>query len=983
MIVNKPKKKKESSRFVVFNIIMLIIFAILSAKLLFLQVYRHEEYEERADVASTRFISEQAPRGEILDSEGNILATNKQTYTLTYTKTDTAEKEFYSTMDTMFKVLEENNETYTDDLLLKIDSDGKFYFGFKTSDKDTQNSIELRFKKDRGFDDEIKNKEYKDKKGDYTDAELESINNKLLSITPEETFYKLVKLYNMYELLLPQLSDNPTKEEKATYNEEVDKYSEMSGEEITKLLLEKYPLNKIRQYMVIKDTIKIQGMQGTKSATIASNISWDSASVFYQKLNDLPGIDVKIVPVRSYPYEKLGSSVLGYVSSINSAYAEQYELKGYDVSTDLIGMSGIESAFEEQLRGKKGGSTVKVNSTGRVTETLFELETYPGNNVHLTIDKDIQYAAQKSLEDTILSLQAGSPGKPAQKSATRGAIVAVEVKTGRVLALASYPDYDPNLFAIPGQLSDTDSKKYFSPDLEEFGNEFIKKMGLTGKKTVDDLFPVNESGYREDKYDLYPKPFYNYATQGIIPPGSTFKPLTSVAGLEEDVITPSTIIIDRGAYKEHPEVFGSAFAPECMIYSTSRGTHGAVDLRKALQVSCNYYYYDVAYRLYTKHGSNVEALDSIANYAWQFGLGYDPNSQTKRGTGIEIYEEVGQAYNFQSFKSNVITLSMFDLVSQLESGSYNGGVNTFIPFDFGINEVDNDKVKEAKEKIKTLIKETLDLAGTQIDKNAKYDEVYKKSLTDIKVIMDNSDKYKKSVADYEASTGKKANLDSQAAAIADSIARFTVYDKFSEISSPAQLVYAAIGQSTNAFTPLQMVQYTATLANGGTRYKLKLVDKVTSPTGEVVQEYGNEVLNTIEIPAEDLQAIKEGMALVNSTNLFAGYPISSGGKTGTADFSAIQNDIGRSPYATFISFAPLDDPEIAVFSVIYDAEKGSYGIEPVKAVYDAYFKDRILEIDPNYGNKSETFRKYVLESPIKDNKQTSENTTEGTEETTH
>lgn len=978
MIVNKPKKKKNRSRFFVFNVIMVIVFVILSSKLLFLQVYKNDFYEERADIASTRFISEQAPRGKILDSEGAVLATNKQTYTLTYTKTPTAEKNFYSTMETMFKILNDNNEKYVDDLLLKIDDNGKFYFDFKTSNIETQKAIEIRFKKDRGFDEDIKLKDYADKKGDYTDEELKDINDKILSITPEETFYGLVKLYNMYELILPAPSDNATKEELNAYEEQVKKYKKMSGEEITKLLLEKYPLETIRRYMCIKDTIRIQGIKGNRSATIASNISWDTASIFYQKLNDLPGIDVKLAPVRYYPYNDLGSSVLGYVSSINSANAEQYELRGYDVSTDLIGMAGIESAFEEQLRGKKGGATVKVNSTGRVTETLFELETYPGNNVHLTIDKDIQYAAQQSLQDTLLKLQAGSPGRAPQKNATRGAVVAVEVKTGRVLALASYPDFDPNLFAIPGTLSNEESRTYFSPDLDEFGNEFIKRMGLQSKQTIDTLFPV-QNGTRVDRYDLYPKPFYNYATQGVMQPGSTFKPLTSLVGLKEGIVTPSSIIVDRGAYREHS--LGN-FAPECMIYTLTKGTHGAVDLRKALQVSCNYYYYDIGYKLYLKNGSNAEALDTIAKYAWQFGLGYDPNSKEKAGTGIEIYENVGQAYNFQSFKANVVALSMFDLVSQIEKGEYRTEKEsiTFIPFDFEKNEYDIDEVKEAKERIKKVVRDTLNLAGTPIDKDSKFKEVYNSIIPDIKIIMNKSDKYKKKVEEYKASTGKEVNLDSEAARIATAIARFTIYDKFSEIASPAQLIYASIGQSTHAFTPLQMVQYTATLANGGTRYKLRLVDKITSPTGEVIQQYDSEVLNKIDISKEHLDAIKDGMVLVNRGNAFAGYPIPTAGKTGTADVSTIQNDIGRDPYATYISFAPVDDPEIAVFSVLYDAGKGSYAVDPVKAVYDAYFKDRILQIDPNYGSKSESFRKYVLESPVKEDKDTSTNQQSVTEE---
>ena len=139
---------------------------------------------------------------------------------------------------------------------------------------------------------------------------------------------------------------------------------------------------------------------GYSNITIANNINRDTAFIVYQQLNDLPGINVTLKPVRYYPYGTLASAVVGYVSTISSSQSESYELRGYDVSTDLIGVSGIESAFEDQLKGTKGGTTVKVNSQGRTTEELFKLESYQGNNVHLTIDKDVQYAAQAALKDT-------------------------------------------------------------------------------------------------------------------------------------------------------------------------------------------------------------------------------------------------------------------------------------------------------------------------------------------------------------------------------------------------------------------------------------------------------------------------------------------------------------------------------------------------------------------------------------------------------
>ena len=131
MIVNKPKKKKTISRYTVLYIIMAVIFTSLFSKLLYLQVYKYDDYKEKADTSSTKFISESAPRGIIYDSDGNILATSEQTYVLTYMQTTESANAIFSTLDKVFKVLSENGENFEDDLLLKVNSNGQFYFAFK------------------------------------------------------------------------------------------------------------------------------------------------------------------------------------------------------------------------------------------------------------------------------------------------------------------------------------------------------------------------------------------------------------------------------------------------------------------------------------------------------------------------------------------------------------------------------------------------------------------------------------------------------------------------------------------------------------------------------------------------------------------------------------------------------------------------------------------------------------------------------------
>lgn len=956
MIVNKPEKKKKFSRFWVLIIIMSIIFTTITFKLVYLQIYKNDDYKDKANVTSTKFVSEKAPRGKILDQNGNILATNVQNYALTYTTTKEADEAFFTTMDSIFNILNANGEMLQDDLKLKLDTNNQWYIDYTNTDSELRKAEDIRFKRDRGLNEVVESdlKLVTEDTGDLTDPQIAQVNEELLKITPDDVFYYLVKSYNLINLIDPSPSDEQKKI-----------YKDMSGKELADKILEKgYSYEQLRRYLVVKDSLKMQSFKGYKSVTITKKIKRDTAFIIYQKLNDLPGIDVAQEPSREYPYGSLASSVLGYLSPIDTTNEEKYELKGYDPSTDLIGVSGIESAFEEQLKGVTGGTTVKVNSKGRVTEELFKLEAYPGNDVHLTIDKNLQSVTEKALADNMASLQSGQWGE-VYSNATRGAAVVIEVKTGRILSLVSLPNYDPNLFSVSGKISDQEKKKYFSPDLDEFGQSFIKKMGLSGTKSLDDLFPKDSNGHRQDTYDLYPRAFYNYATQGLIPPGSTFKPLTGTAALESNVVGVTETIRDLGKFNKYPSIYGESFGPECLEYTLGGYTHGDVDIQKALEVSCNYYFYEAAHRMYMQGGANVNSLDSIAKYAWRFGLGTDPKSEQRASTGIEITENFGQVYNFQSFKNRMSATAKFELRDGLEAGALRG--YNFVPFDYSDSEDDTETLKQAKKSLKDKISARLQQVGS--DSSALGSDDFAKTLyDDLNKIMDNSSKYKANVDQYQADKNTTVNREQQVIRISNAIAQYIIFDVGSQIVSPAQEVIAAIGQGMNNFTPLQLGQYISTLVNNGTRTKLHLVDNITNPQGDVVQEFGTEVLDKITLKESTVTAIKNGMKKVNNSedgtaaSTFADFPIETAGKTGTADFKENQKELGRQPYATYVSFAPFNDPEIVFVGVVYDGGHGGYIAPTAKAVFEQYFKDRILASKPSY-----SFTKYVTETPS-DNK---------------
>jgi penicillin-binding protein 2 len=934
----KDNNKKEFSRFNTLAIIMLLIFSAIISRLVNIQIVNGEVYRETANQKNHKIISTAAPRGEIVDRNGAIFATSQQSYILIFTKTQESEESFFPTMDNVFKILDKNKEIQVDEFLLKVKTGkdkktAEYSFDFKTQDKPSQDWMELRFKKDRGFDDIVIKELYKDKKrDDLTPEQLKKVDEELLKITPEAVFNELIKQYGM------------------------DKIEGSKSKEA------------LRRYMLVKDTIKMQSFSGYKPVIIANNLTKEAAFIFEQMQPEIPGISVITQPIRYYPNNELGSAFLGYISKINPWDKDKYEEKGYDVSSDYIGASGIEATFEDVLRGTKGQESIAVNKQGRKVKTLGEIETYPGQTIQLNIDKNMQYAAEQSLDAVMLNLQkAGKNESQAvdTTNANRGAVVVLDVNTGKVLALASRPGYDPNMFAVSGRLTSDLNNLYLNPDIEKMGLEYIAKRGLTEIKGVlsdkdlaektkaertkivlDYMFPKDKSiegnsKIRKDNNDIFPKATFNYATKSLIPPGSTFKPLSAIAGLEEGVIDETTQVYDNGPYNKRYQSVTAA----CWIYNEKKGSHGLVDVRKALRESCNYFFYDVADRLYAKAGENKTGLDLLAKYAWKFGLGLEPNSEQKPSTGIEIPENFGQVYNYESSKEILANIHISNLVDYLQKGTSGRG-DKYKPLDIVLQKESGTskeieqikKVNEKKRNFLTFIK-----AEMKKDEKSDYNSIIKSAQIKVKELIEASPELK-----------KNGYTDKDIRAMAETT-NSIIGDASTEIKSAANAYYAAIGQGFNAFTPLQLANYVATMVNGGNRYELHLVDKFLDPEGNVIKESKPVVLGKNQISAKTTNLIKEGMLEVTSDpkgtayNVFKDFPVQNGGKTGSATYNDTkQSALGRTSYGYYIGFAPYDKPQIAICAVVFDGGHGGWVAPVAKAVYEQYFKAELLKINPKY-----------------------------------
>ena len=307
--------------------------------------------------------------------------------------------------------------------------------------------------------------------------------------------------------------------------------------------------------------------------TIANNVSYETMAYIEEIKNELGGIAVLASPKRYYNYGTSLAHVLGYVSSISSEEYSNLKDDGYSQNS-IIGKTGLESFLESYLRGENGKIRTEINSSGKSTYEYVYKESVSGKDVTLTIDYRLQRIAETALENMIKSLQNEKNGK--YTDASSGAVVITSVKTGEVLALVSYPSYDPNLF--------------------------ISGISYSGWEKIN-----NDPNI----------PMFNRATQGTYSPGSTFKMLSAIAGLETGKITSSELIQDTGVYPY-------SYNPVCWIYTDYHRTHGYITVSDAIKVSCNCYFYEVGRRV---------GIKTLVEYAMKFGL----NSKT----GIELTEATG------------------------------------------------------------------------------------------------------------------------------------------------------------------------------------------------------------------------------------------------------------------------------------------------------------------------------------------------------
>ena len=322
-----------------------------------------------------------------------------------------------------------------------------------------------------------------------------------------------------------------------------------------------------RLVLGIQYEIRSRNLVSTDAYVLAEDIDAELISL----LNDGDYAGAKITPSSVREYETTyAAHILGYLGDITAEddYWNTLYYEGYAMN-DKIGRSGVEAAFEEYLRGTDGVRVVSTNEEGKITGEYYSTEPVPGNTVELTIDLDLQQATEDALAATITQMNAEDGDE-----SRGGAAVVLDVDTREVLAIASYPTYDPATF-----------------------------------RQSASVYAALESDPS--------RPFNNRATQGLYVPGSTIKPLTAVAALEEEIITATERLRSPSHWSYPNDPTGSGI-------NCAGGNHGLINVTQAITRSCNYFFAEMGYRL---------GMDTYLEYLHAFGLG--------DSTGIEIGDAAG------------------------------------------------------------------------------------------------------------------------------------------------------------------------------------------------------------------------------------------------------------------------------------------------------------------------------------------------------
>ncbi|MBQ3551740.1 MAG: hypothetical protein IJA35_01065 [Clostridia bacterium] len=630
----------------------------------------------------------------------------------------------------------------------------------------------------------------------------------------------------------------------------------------------------------IRQEVNLNNYRAYLPVTIAYNVSSEVVAEIESLSNSLPGLQIEQSTTRVYPYGETGANIIGYLSK---QVSEDMLDMGYNYD-DYIGVSGIEATMEDYLTGatkdRQGYRIIEINKSGAEVSEIESVPAKNGNDVLLTIDVNLQKITEQALERLI------------------GEIAANETALIETDEDGKYGKYDGNidiastgaiviLDVTNGQTLAMASYPSFDPNWFIEGLDEERFEALFGESTINTT------------------PTLNKAISMRLAPGSIFKMVTGFAGLMEGELLLTETISDGGKYILIDEDGNKIErnAPKC--WTDNPSSHIDQDIVKALTNSCNYFFYEVANRL---------GIERLNGWAEQFGLASPTNVQlTSEITGYIGGQDV------------LFDNTLIEFGDEPSLGSQKASLPSYI-------------YRVLKEKLRTY----LDFCG----KTASDEDITECALK-LMELQDGS------------LVGKGAavrRILSETIGIPEGISVGQPW--VSEIMSflneiqwkASQTIRTGIGQGVSVVTPIAVARYVAAIANGGTVYDVNIIDRIMDSDGMAVEVFEPVIFNQIDAPEAYWQAIRDGLkgvvspedggtAAAKFSKEFRekGYLDMISGKTGSAQVGTQPLDIENT--AWFVTFAPRDNPEIAVVVCIPNGFSGSSCVPAIEEII-TYFFDR-------------------------------------------
>ncbi len=480
--MNQNERKTVVRRMILLIAVACAVMGLYVMRLIFLQLVNGDEFSSKATNTTDYNFTVTAARGDIVDSNGKRIATSTTSYNVVLNKLLMGDNDLDTMLQQIVELLRENGESWTDTLLIS-QPDAAGHYTFTDDDSSSSDQKQLASMKD--------------------------------------------------DLGLQQYA---------------------TADDVMEMLVEKndlqdFSLDWQRVLAGIHYEMDRQAFSNVNNFVMAENVSEVTVATIKEHSLQLPGVEIVETSARSYDQSDIIPAVLGRVGKItaekwkvtdeNGQVTYPLKEKGYNMN-DILGISGLESVYEDELRGKDGVKTITRNSDGVIVDTKLTTVPEPGHTVQLTIDSDFQRAVDKALASNIDMIN--RVYNTGDMKAAAAAAVVIDVKDGGVLAASNYPSYDQNLYAT----------NY---------SEYSADPGL---------------------------PLFNRSLQGLYTPGSTFKPAVAVAALDSGLINQYSTVYCNGVYNYFKD-----YHPKC----TRHGHSGNIDVVTAIKWSCNIFFYDVGRRL--------------------------------------------------------------------------------------------------------------------------------------------------------------------------------------------------------------------------------------------------------------------------------------------------------------------------------------------------------------------------------------------------